>query len=180
MKTMIAALLLVPFMAQAHGHEHHREHKAHKHGTAELSIAFQGHEGRVEFRSPAESIIGFEHAATKEADIKTRDAALAKFESEIKNIVQFQADYKCAFTKDRVEQVIEAADGKDKAAKKGTHSDFLATFNVKCERAIDASTVTVEIQKAFPKVKEMKVTVLVDAIQKEVVVKKKAEKIEIN
>lgn len=228
MKILIAAIMAFSFSAFAHEHEghkddHHREHKAHTHGHATLSIAFQGHDGKVEFTSPAESVIGFEHEAVKEKDIKAKDAAIAKFETEIGNIVAFAPDLKCVFTKDKIEQVLEegctcgnhgkghgkhhdkkeagehkeaghkcehkdgkscehkegkCACGKSKG-KKGTHSDFVASFNVKCERSPDDTTLTVEIQKHFPKVKETEVTVLVGAIQKSVKLKKKAESIEL-
>ena len=55
-----------------------RHHEAHVHGVAEINIAVDGSKADVEFRAPAESVMGFEHEAKSESDKKKRDAALER------------------------------------------------------------------------------------------------------
>lgn len=44
-----------------------RRHDAHVHGVAEINIAVEGTKATVEFRAPAESVMGFEHEAKSES-----------------------------------------------------------------------------------------------------------------
>jgi len=44
----------------------HREHGAHQHGVAQLTIALSQHEIELELHSPAYNILGFEHAPSTE------------------------------------------------------------------------------------------------------------------
>jgi len=70
-------LLALPFAllplaaAQAHeeGHEHeHGSLGAHEHGVARLNAALDGQTLELELQSPAMNLVGFEHAASSDAD----------------------------------------------------------------------------------------------------------------
>jgi hypothetical protein len=66
-------LALLPFtIAQAadeHDHDHeHGSLGAHEHGVARLDVAQEGTTLELDFNSPAMNIVGFEHAATSDAD----------------------------------------------------------------------------------------------------------------
>ena len=54
----------------ANGKKEHRQHEAHVHGGATLSIAFDQLKGRVEFKAASEGVLGFEHQAKSEKDKK--------------------------------------------------------------------------------------------------------------
>ncbi|HEY8270649.1 MAG TPA: DUF2796 domain-containing protein, partial [Pseudobdellovibrionaceae bacterium] len=121
---IFAALLLSLSTPAAENHKH-REHRAHLHGSAELSLGFDGIQGKIEFKSPSDSIIGFEHMAKSSADKKIKDEALKKFETKISEIISFDRSLKCQITKDKIEIVAES----------DTHSDTTATFTAKCEKS---------------------------------------------
>jgi hypothetical protein len=87
MRRLLLALpfALLPF-AIAHAadeHDHDHEHGslgAHEHGVARLDVAQEGTTLELDFNSPAMNIVGFEHAATSDADkaklADARDALL--------------------------------------------------------------------------------------------------------
>ena len=60
---------------------HHREHKAHAHGIAELTMAIEGNRLELALVSPAVNIVGFEHRASTPAQIESLDDARASLES---------------------------------------------------------------------------------------------------
>ena len=80
-------LLALPFallpLAVAHAHdEHDHDHDhgtlaAHEHGVAKLNVVLDGNTLELELDSPAMNIVGFEHAATSDAD-KAKVAAARK------------------------------------------------------------------------------------------------------
>ncbi|SFP18741.1 DUF2796 domain-containing protein [Pseudomonas borbori] len=73
-------LLALPFAllplaaAQASDHEHEHDHAehgsldAHEHGAARLNVVLDGQALELELESPAMNLVGFEHAATSDAD----------------------------------------------------------------------------------------------------------------
>ena len=71
-------LLALPFallpLALAHAHdEHDHDHQhgslgAHQHGVASLNVALDGNTLELELDSPAMNLVGFEHAASSDAD----------------------------------------------------------------------------------------------------------------
>lgn len=80
---LAALLLLVTSTAQAASptvREHGmREHGAHEHGHGVLEVAMEGHELHLELRIPAVNVVGFEHAASTDAQRDTVRRALATF-----------------------------------------------------------------------------------------------------
>ncbi|HEY3698683.1 MAG TPA: DUF2796 domain-containing protein [Spongiibacteraceae bacterium] len=69
---MAALLLLVSGIGQAH---EHREHGAHVHGVATLTLAIAERGIDIEFESPAVNLIGFEHAPHSANDQRAIDRA---------------------------------------------------------------------------------------------------------
>ena len=67
-----AVLSLVFSMAHAHEHDHdHTEHGSlgkHEHGVAALNVALEGKALEIALDSPAMNLVGFEHAASTDAD----------------------------------------------------------------------------------------------------------------
>jgi hypothetical protein len=65
------ALLPLTFAHAADEHDHDHEHGslgAHVHGVARLDMALDGRTLELELDTPAMNIVGFEHAATTDAD----------------------------------------------------------------------------------------------------------------
>lgn len=81
MRRLLLALpfALLPLAAvQADEHDHDHEHDslgAHEHGVARLNAALDGNTLELELESPAMNLVGFEHAASSNAD-KAKVAAV--------------------------------------------------------------------------------------------------------
>ncbi|MEX5685061.1 DUF2796 domain-containing protein [Pseudomonas silesiensis] len=84
-------LLALPFallpLAVAHaGDEHDHEHGslgAHEHGVGRLNAALDGQTLELELESPAMNLVGFEHAATTDADKAKVAAVRAQLEKPL-------------------------------------------------------------------------------------------------
>ena len=153
MKIVIISLLLFSFWkARA---EERREHGAHVHGNAQLSIAFEGANGEIHFDGAGEGVIGFEHPAKSDKDKKTQADALHRMESQIGKLLAFDASLKCEFTSAHAKVVPE-----------GNHSDVEADFKVKCTKSPVGSKLKVDFAKSFPLLKKMDIQILADQLQK--------------
>lgn len=72
--------------SHAHDHDHDHEHgslSAHEHGVARLNVALDGQTLELELESPAMNLLGFEHAATSNADKATLNAARESLEQPL-------------------------------------------------------------------------------------------------
>ncbi|AIS10809.1 zinc-binding protein [Pseudomonas chlororaphis subsp. aurantiaca] len=85
-------LLALPFallplaIAQAAEHDHDHEHGslgAHEHGVARLNAALDGQTLELELESPAMNLVGFEHAASTDADKAKVAAVRAQLEKPL-------------------------------------------------------------------------------------------------
>ena len=160
-----------------------RRHEAHTHGVAEVNIAIDGSKVDVEFRSPAESVMGFEHEAKSESDKQKRDAALRTVQTKINQMVVFDPKLNCKFSE--VKTVIVEEEGEpgksqsDKSAhghkdqkKTAEHREVRATVSAACDKTLAGSRVTFGVHKTFPAIGEIKVQVLGDAKQSGATIKK--------
>lgn len=175
--------------AFAHNHKKHshshREHGAHQHGAGEMGIAFEGANGKIEFKSSSESIFGFEHEARTDGDKKRQQEGLSKLENKIGEIVVFDPSLNCRISKEKVEVVREseaaAASQDAKPAKKAhrhaEHSETVGMFAVVCDKSPVGTDITFNFQKHFSRLKDVDVQVIADAVQKAAEAKKNGVKI---
>ncbi len=93
--TALASLALAtgPLLAQ----DDHREMGAHVHGVSTLELALEGGILEIDLRSPGMDIVGFEYAATSDAD---KDAVEAAIRSMLipENIVTLPEAAECRLT----------------------------------------------------------------------------------
>lgn len=78
--------LAVAYAADEHDHDHDHEHGslgAHEHGVGRLNAALDGQALELELESPAMNLVGFEHAATSDADKAKVAAARAQLEKPL-------------------------------------------------------------------------------------------------
>jgi len=176
----VALAMLSPDMGDA---AEKRRHEAHTHGVAEVNIAIDGSKADVEFRAPAESVMGFEHEAKSESDKQKRDAALQTVQTKMNQMVVFDPKLSCKFSEVKTAIVEEKGEpGKtqpDKSAhghkdqkKTAEHREVRATFSAACDKALAGSRVTFGVHKTFPAIGEIKVQVLGDAKQSGATIKK--------
>jgi Protein of unknown function (DUF2796) len=158
-----------------------RRHDAHVHGVAEINIAVEGTKATVEFRAPAESVMGFEHQAKSESDRKKRDAALEQLRAKRDQMVLFDAKLGCKFS-DVKTAILEqkgdhtkAQSGKDAQKdqrKSGEHREVHGTFSVACDKPLAGSRVAFGVSKVFRDIQEIKVQVVGDSGQSGATIKR--------
>jgi len=176
MKTVILIVSAVVSMQVLAKGKAHREHGAHQHGAGTLGIAFEDAKGRLEFKIPSESILGFEYTAKTEKDKKTKEIQLTKLENNIAEMVSFDASLKCQIAKDKIEVV---KDENESAEAHAEHSDTMATFNVSCEKSPVGTRIVFNFQKHFPKIHDLDVQIIAGNVQKSVEAKKNGTSIEL-
>jgi hypothetical protein len=137
----------------------HREHAAHVHGSGSLGIAFDKNIGKLEFKIPSESIFGFEHTAKSKQDKEIESKGLLTLENKFSEMVVFDPSLKCQFKKENIQVVKEDHGG---------HSNTVATFSVNCNKSPVGTFITFNFQKFFPRIKDLDVQILADAIQKSI------------
>lgn len=146
---------LTPLRTRAHdSHHQHRAHGAHVHGSAQLNIAFDGKNGKIDFKAASEGVVGFEHLARSAQDKKTLADVISKFELNTNTLVQFDAKLNCKYKKEKAEMTFDHE-----------HSDFIAIINVACDAPVVGSKITVNFSD-FKNIHDLDITVLADNIQK--------------
>ncbi len=167
MNSMLSFILLISITTFAKEKNEHRQHQAHVHGAATLNIAFDQVSGKIEFKSAADSVLGFEHAVKSDKDKKILSEAILKFETGISQMIQFDSVLGCVITKEKIEMIQD-----------GSHADFRAHFNVTCLKAITGTNIIFDFT-GLNKIKDLDVTVLADALQKTIEVKTKPVTLEL-
>jgi Protein of unknown function (DUF2796) len=158
-----------------------RRHDAHVHGVGEINIAVEGAKATVEFRAPAESVMGFEHEAKSESDKKKRDNALEQLRAKGSQMVVFDPKLGCK-SSDMKTAIVEAKGDSAKAQagkdahkdqkKSGEHREVHGTFSVACDKPLAGSRVRFGVSKVFRDIQEIKVQVVGDSGQSGATIKK--------
>jgi len=144
MRTLLAALLLLAPALRAQ-----ETHKAHVHGAASLDLAIEGRTLTAIFESPADAIMGFEHAAKTPAEIKKRDEALAKLKARFAEMLLLPATAQCAWKPGKAEVHIH-----------GSHADVEAEFTAECKGPLNRGEIRFAFSKVFPEIHELKVQLI--------------------
>jgi hypothetical protein len=133
-----------------------RAQHAHEHGSAKLNIAVEGATAVVEWESPAEGVLGFEHDAKTAIQKKQQEAALQVLRTRVAEMVIFDASRGCKFTPKQVAVVREA--GED-------HSEVKGEFTVACAKPVGGSSLRFGVTKVFPRIRNVQVQILNGAQQ---------------
>jgi hypothetical protein len=151
MRNLLFALpfALLPLAAHAHdgGHDHEHEHEhehgslgAHEHGVARVDAALDGQTLELELQSPAMNLVGFEHAASTDAD-KAKVAAARKLLEQPLTLFNLPAAGSCKVTDQKLESPLfgdpAAHEHGADEAKKGeehhhAHSEIHAHYHFTC------------------------------------------------
>jgi Protein of unknown function (DUF2796) len=117
-----------------------QQHGTHVHGTAKLNIAVEERTATVEFESPADSIIGFEHKAKTAAEQQQQARALDLLKNKIGSMVIFEAALGCRLSPTSLDVVQQDQE----------HSEVHGIFAVSCDRHLAGSKVRFGFTKTFP------------------------------
>jgi Protein of unknown function (DUF2796) len=132
--------------AGAAGKKRH-QHGAHVHGTAKLDIAIEGRTATVEFASPAESIVGFEHQAKTAADQQKQAKALDLLKNKIGGMVIFEPALGCRWSPTNLDIVRQDQE----------HAEVHGVFAVTCDSPLAGSRVRFAFTKEFPTLRTVNV-----------------------
>ncbi|HBL02449.1 MAG TPA: DUF2796 domain-containing protein, partial [Aeromonas salmonicida] len=79
MKAVTLLLAAAAFGVQANHDEHESHgHGAHEHGHAHLNLVLDGNQLMIELQAPGADLVGFAHAAKRDADMAQYAKALAQ------------------------------------------------------------------------------------------------------
>jgi hypothetical protein len=144
-----------------------RQAEAHVHGVAEINIAVEEKKVVVEFRTPKEGVMGFEHEAKSDAEKRKRDAVLKLINDKFPEMVILERKPGCRFDGGKVAVVRSGPDaagdkrqGHGDHEKSGEHREVRAKFSFECQSDPAGSRVRFAITKLFPEIQELKVQVL--------------------
>ena len=136
----------------------HASQQAHVHGTARLGIAVQDKTVTIQFESPLDSLIGFEHRPATPAQ-KTAASALQSKMHAPQDLFRFDSAASCVLTKSEAESAIFQP---PVAGAADEHADLDASFEFRCERPDRLSTLEVGLLLAYPRLKRINVDVATD------------------
>jgi hypothetical protein len=139
----------------------HAQAKAHTHGLAELDMVIEGRTGTLEFRAPADDIIGFEREPRTPAERYQRDLALLRLQTRMREMVRFDASLGCTLKATAVH-----AGGGDHGhdhgdtREAGGHAEIRGEFALSCERAPAGKDIRFAFSAVFPSIRSVQVQVL--------------------
>lgn len=151
-KTFFAvAMTVMAFSVQAHGS------KAHVHGHASMQVAVEGKEIIIDWQSPMDSVVGFEHAPRNEKQRQAIKAVEDQFRSPEKLFIP-TADAKCTAQPAEVKLPFKADGGtaKDKNDQEA-HSDLEAAIHFKCENPAALKGMELKLFDAFSRLQRVDV-----------------------
>jgi hypothetical protein len=178
--------LAVAHAAVEHDHDHdeHGSLSAHEHGVGRLNAALDGQTLELELESPAMNLVGFEHAATSDADKAKVAAARAQLE---KPLVLFNLPKAagCVVATQELESPLfgdkpDADDDHDEADKDGhehhhDHSEIHAHYQLSCSAPGALKTLDLaNIFNTFPATQKIQVQLISPSGQQGVEVTAKA------
>jgi hypothetical protein len=162
--TLCLGLVSLPLKAGPHGHAH---------GKGELELTVQEGSIRAIFKTPMDSLLGFEHAPKTEA----QRAAVAALKSKLSNPALFFAPTPAA------QCVVGAAEASSTLftgqVSKG-HSDLEYRFSFKCANAQALKNIDALVFADYPRLHEIRAIVVSHKGQRSVILKKRSRTIPLN
>jgi len=162
------SLLLVAGAALAAPHAH-REHGAHEHGVAALTLAFSDRDLAVEFDSPAVNLIGFEHAATSAKDSQAVAETAEKLRAPL-TWLRLPAAAQCAVIKTTVESELlgnatDSVPADHDGHEHEGHADFTAKYQLQCKALQALDVVDMQLFDTFKGIEKIKAQWLTSTAQ---------------
>ncbi|MBK4992784.1 DUF2796 domain-containing protein [Pseudomonas sp. S37] len=168
-------LLALPFallpLAVAHAHDDHdHDHAhgtlgAHEHGVAKLNVVLDGNTLELELDSPAMNLVGFEHAASSDAD-KAKVAAVRQQLEQPLKLFGLASAAGCKEDQQELESPLfgdaaKADDDGDEHEKGHVHSDINAHYQLNCATPGKLAQIDLApLYKAFPATQKINVQLI--------------------
>lgn len=134
--------------------------KAHVHGHAKLDMAIDGKTLYVELKSPAESILGFEHEPKSAKEKQTVKVIEMLWKTQLTSF--FQLPQKGCKVQDPEFKLghLDHSDEGHREHKHEEHAEIKATGLFVCPQPIREGKIGVSVIQQFPKIKSLKVNAL--------------------
>ena len=155
-----------------HNHGHSDKHstseqQAHLHGSAELTLALEGNSLEINLESPATNIVGFEHKATSEQQIKAVEQAKSILESSPRLFSFSGSD--CVLKQAKVDMsalIEQNGHGHHHDNEHNdSHREINANYLYQCSQGEKLDTVSVNLIALFPSFEKLNVMWLTDSQQ---------------
>lgn len=173
MRPLLLAVALLPIAAHAHDEHEHGSLGKHEHGVAQLNVALDGKTLELEMDSPAMNFVGFEHAATSDADKATVAAVQAQLKQPLQ-LLALPASAKCVVQSVELSSPLfgdapkaeddhdhEHADGDHDEHEGHHHADIDAHYQLTCAQPQDlASLDFAPLFKRFPATQKIQVQLI--------------------
>ncbi|PJI48528.1 MAG: zinc-binding protein [Pseudomonas sp.] len=172
MRPLLLAVALLPLAAQAHDEHEHGSLGKHEHGVAQLNVALDGKTLELEMDSPAMNFVGFEHAASSDAD----KATVARVQAQLKQPLQLlnlPASAQCSVQSVELSSPLfgdapkaedhdhEHADGDHDEHEGHQHADIDAHYQLTCAQPQElASLDFAPLFKRFPATQKIQVQLI--------------------
>ena len=141
-----------------HTHTKKRQLDSHEHGVSVLKIASEKNMIEMELESPADDIVGFEHAPENAQQREKISKAIAVFKDKA-GLFFPNVEAQCKITKNSAEFEADAGSG---------HAGFHVKWHLSCANLSKLKVLSTSFFKIFPKAKEIEVEVVSDAGQRDI------------
>ncbi|WP_371232963.1 DUF2796 domain-containing protein [Pseudomonas sp. QE6] len=165
MRPLLLAVALLPFAAQAHDEHEHGSLGKHEHGVAQLNAALDGKTLELELDSPAMNLVGFEHAATSDADKATVATTQAQLKQPLQ-LFKLPASAQCSVQSVELSSPLfgdaPEADDHDHDEHEGhQHADIHAHYQLTCAQPQELATLDfAPLFKRFPTTQKIQVQLI--------------------
>ncbi len=141
-------------------------HGPHVHGKGELEMTVQGAALRGAFRTPMDSLLGFEHLPKTDAQRSSVEGLRQRLTNP-SAVVTPNAEAGCT------PRMAEATSSLFTGAAKGAHSDLEYRFSFECTAPAKLRVMELTVLKDFKRLSEVQVQLVTEKGQRAVVVRKK-------
>jgi len=140
-----------------HGHhshdEHNHEQKAHVHGVSQMELAIGDNLVEIQFDSPANNIVGFEHTAKTEKDIKVVNQAKTTL-GQPDTLFRFKGT-SCKPLSTQI-NVLGLLDNHKHNHRESSHKEISAHYRFKCDSTDELTSIQFELINQFPNISEIR------------------------
>lgn len=154
-------------------HNHAHSHGAHAHGKGELELLVDGQTVQGVFRTPMDSLLGFEHAPKTDAQRNAVDS-LRKRLANPAAVLSPNLEAQCTA------QHHEATSTLFTGAVKGGHSDLEYRFTFVCAQPERLTALELVALKDFKRLTEVRVQLVTASAQRSLVVRKREPRVAVS
>ena len=150
---------------------------AHVHGEAELNIVFEGRELLMELESPSFNLVGFEHEPQSLDQQKLVENTIEKL-NNFRQIASISPEADCKLIEASISTTMKGlSDGRKEHhedehhedehqhSAKEIHSEFSATYSLRCDKPENLKSIQLEIFSTFELMEEIAVQMIIQGKQ---------------